>query len=136
MTDTSAIKDAARKAIDAVSPALFDISNRMHAEVELAFEEVKAQAWQCKVLRDAGFTVEEGLGSLKTAFRATVASGKPGPRIAFHASCTPGYYNHEGQVDEALARHEYYVGGPMAYDQMLADWRAEGSMKGLDLTKG
>jgi len=83
VTDTSAIKHAARKAIDAASPALFDISNRMHAEVELAFEEMKAQAWQCKVLRDAGFTVEEGLGSLKTAFRATVSSGKPGPRIAF-----------------------------------------------------
>lgn len=79
MTDTSPIKDAARKAIDAVSPALFDISTKMHAETELAFEEVKAQAWQCKVLREAGFTVEEGLGSLKTAFRATVDFGQARP---------------------------------------------------------
>jgi amidohydrolase len=55
----------------------------MHAETELSFEEVKAQAWQCAALRAAGFAVEEGLGSLKTAFRATVASGKPGARIAF-----------------------------------------------------
>ena len=83
MTEASAVKDAARQAIDAAAAVLFDISARMHAEVELAFEEVKAQAWQCAALRKAGFAVEEGLGSLKTAFRATVTSGKPGPRVAF-----------------------------------------------------
>jgi amidohydrolase len=83
VTEASAVKDAARQAIDAAAAVLFDISARMHAEVELAFEEAKAQAWQCAALRDAGFAVEEGLGSLKTAFRATVTSGKPGPRVAF-----------------------------------------------------
>ncbi|HEV7544045.1 MAG TPA: amidohydrolase [Reyranella sp.] len=83
MTKVSAIKDAARQAIDAAAAVLFDISARMHAEVELAFEEAKAQAWQCAALSNAGFAVEEGLGSLKTAFRATVKSGKPGPKIAF-----------------------------------------------------
>jgi amidohydrolase len=83
VTEASAVKDAARRAIDAAAAVLFDISARMHAEVELAFEEVKAQAWQCAALRNAGFVVEEGLGSLKTAFRATVKSGKPGPRVAF-----------------------------------------------------
>jgi amidohydrolase len=83
VTDTSAVKDAARTAIDAASATLFDISEKMHAEVELAFEEWKAQAWQCAALKAAGFMIEEGLGSLKTAFRATVRSGKPGPRVAF-----------------------------------------------------
>ncbi len=83
MTDIAELKESARGAIDAVSPTLFDISAKMHAEVELAFEEVKAQAWQCAALRAAGFAVEEGLGSLKTAFRATVRSDRPGPRIAF-----------------------------------------------------
>jgi amidohydrolase len=83
VTEASAVKDTARQAIDAAAAVLFDISARMHAEVELAFEEVKAQAWQCAALREAGFAVEEGLGSLKTAFRATVTSGEPGPRVAF-----------------------------------------------------
>jgi amidohydrolase len=83
MTEAAALKNAVRQAIDAASATLFDISNKMHAEVELAFEEVKAQAWQCAALRAAGFKVEEGLGSLKTAFRATAGSGKPGSRIAF-----------------------------------------------------
>jgi len=83
VTDVAALKQAAGAAIDAASATLFDISTRMHADVELAFEEVKAQAWQCKALRDAGLSVEEGLGSLKTAFRATATSTRPGPCIAF-----------------------------------------------------
>jgi amidohydrolase len=83
VADVSDLKKAACEAIDAASATLFDISAKMHAETELSFEEVKAQAWQCAALRAAGFAVEEGLGTLKTAFRATVASNKPGPRIAF-----------------------------------------------------
>jgi amidohydrolase len=83
VTEASAVKDAARQAIDAAAAVLFDVSAKMHAEAELAFEEAKAQAWQCAALSNAGFVVEEGLGSLKTAFRATVKSGKPGPRVAF-----------------------------------------------------
>jgi len=82
VNDTAALKATAQRAIDAAAPALFDISNRMHAEVELAFEEVKAQAWQCAALARAGLAVEEGLGSLRTAFRATRRGGA-GPRIAF-----------------------------------------------------
>jgi amidohydrolase len=83
MTEASILKDRVRQAIDSASAILFDISNKMHAEVELSFEEVKAQAWQCAALEAAGFKVERGLGSLKTAFRATMSSGKPGPRVAF-----------------------------------------------------
>ncbi len=81
--NVSALKKAAQQAVDAAAATLFDISNKMHADVELSFEEVKAQAWQCAALKAAGFKVEEGLGSLKTAFRATMSSGKPGPRVAF-----------------------------------------------------
>ena len=79
----AAQKDTAGKAIDRAAPRLFEISRDIHAEVELAFEEFKAQRWLCDALKAAGFEVEEGLGSLKTAFRATVGSGRPGPRIAF-----------------------------------------------------
>ena len=78
VTDVAALKQAASAAIDAASATLFDISAKMHADVELAFEEVKAQAWQCNALRDAGLVVEEGLGSLKTAFRATASLAASG----------------------------------------------------------
>ena len=91
MTDVAALKQAAGAAIDAASATLFDISTRMHADVELAFEEVKAQAWQCKALRDAGLSVEEGLGSLKTAFRATATSTRPWPEASISiCACSAG----------------------------------------------
>ena len=83
MNDTPSLKTIARQAIDDAAATLVDISNRMHAEVELAFEEAKAQAWQCAALDAAGLSVERGLGSLATAFRATRRAGRAGPRIAF-----------------------------------------------------
>ena len=83
VNDTAALKAMAQQAIDDAATTLFDISNRMHAEVELAFEEVNAQAWQCAALGAAGLSVERGLGSLETAFRATRRASRTGPRIAF-----------------------------------------------------
>ena len=83
MNDTPSLKTIAQQAIDDAAATLVDISNRMHAEVELAFEEAKAQTWQCAALDAAGLSVERGLGSLATAFRATRRAGRAGPRIAF-----------------------------------------------------
>ena len=80
MTDA---KREAWAAIDAAAPVLFRLSEDMHREVELAFDEHKAQAWLSQALQDAGFAVEEGLGSLPTAFRGVVRSGRPGARVAF-----------------------------------------------------
>jgi amidohydrolase len=90
VTDVPALKAAARAAIDAASTTLFDVSAKMHAEVELAFEEVKAQAWLCSALEGAGFAVERGLGSLKTAFRGTVTSNRPGSRMESRPRSQPG----------------------------------------------
>ncbi len=83
MSEAAVLKASASAAIDSAAPALFAVSANLHREVELAFQEWKAQRWLCDALRDAGFAVEEGLGSLPTAFRATVSSGRPGPRIAY-----------------------------------------------------
>ncbi|GAA5231999.1 M20 family metallopeptidase [Verticiella sediminum] len=77
------LKARAAAAIDEVAPRLYEVSEAMHAHVERPFEEVKGQAWLCEVLSEAGFQVEKGLGSLSTAFRGTVRSSGPGPRIAF-----------------------------------------------------
>lgn len=83
MSGVAALKATAKAEIDRAAPTLFEVSARMHAEVELAFEEFKAQRWLCAALREAGFALEEGLGTLKTAFRAKAASARPGPCIAF-----------------------------------------------------
>ena len=77
------LKKRACAAIDAAAPRLIALSANMHREVELAFEEHKAQGWLCAELEAAGFAVERGLGSLATAFRARETAARPGPTVAF-----------------------------------------------------
>ena len=48
--------------------------------------------------------------------------------------CTPSYFNHEGDVSRLNARNSAYGGGPLAFYQIIADWRAEGSLAGLALS--
>jgi cation diffusion facilitator CzcD-associated flavoprotein CzcO len=47
--------------------------------------------------------------------------------------CTPSYFNHEGDVSRLNARNSPYGGGPLAFYKIIAEWRDEGSMRGLDL---
>jgi cyclohexanone monooxygenase len=54
-------------------------------------------------------------------------------RQRFQEECTPGYYNNEGQPSPLAARNGAYGGGAIAFMKMLEDWRADGTMKGLEL---
>jgi cyclohexanone monooxygenase len=52
----------------------------------------------------------------------------------FLESCTPGYYNNEGKPGERSQRNGFYGAGPIAFVKLLEEWRAEGSLAGLQLT--
>ena len=52
---------------------------------------------------------------------------------AFQEQCTPGYYNNEGQPAAGGFLGSSYGKGPMAFFQLLADWRNEGNFAGLEL---
>ncbi|TAL37965.1 MAG: NAD(P)/FAD-dependent oxidoreductase [Phenylobacterium sp.] len=54
-------------------------------------------------------------------------------RDAFLKECTPGYYNNEGKVELMNKKNTSYGAGPVAFAKVLEDWRAEGSLKGLEL---
>jgi cyclohexanone monooxygenase len=56
-------------------------------------------------------------------------------REAFLKECTPGYYNNEGNVQAMSRRNTSYGAGPVAFTKVLEDWRAEGGMQGLELTR-
>jgi cyclohexanone monooxygenase len=53
--------------------------------------------------------------------------------LSFYSSCTPGYYNGESKASKAddLFFGNRYGGGAVAFYQMLANWRHEGSLKGM-----
>lgn len=52
----------------------------------------------------------------------------------FLRSCTPGYYNNEGAVREGGLAAEAYTSGMNAFNEMLAAWRADGQLEGLELS--
>ena len=53
---------------------------------------------------------------------------------SFFAECTPGYYNNEGKVNERSRQNSQYGGGPVEFFQLLAAWREEGTLAGLELS--
>ncbi|MDO9459714.1 MAG: monooxygenase, partial [Alphaproteobacteria bacterium] len=54
----------------------------------------------------------------------------------FYAECTPGYYNNEGKPGETGNGflNGQYGGGPVEFFKILDKWRAEGDMKGLEVS--
>ncbi len=56
--------------------------------------------------------------------------------IGFLESCTPGYYNNEGQPNGLLLRRNgTYAPGIMAFSKVLDEWRAEGNLAGIEFAR-
>lgn len=74
-------------AIEAAREEILDLSHRIHANPEPAFEEVRAATWVADILRRHGYEVEHPAGSLATAIRAVRRGGRggDGPRIGILA---------------------------------------------------
>jgi cation diffusion facilitator CzcD-associated flavoprotein CzcO len=53
---------------------------------------------------------------------------------AFHAECTPGYYNNEGRIDEKLARNQWFGGSALEIFALFQKWREDGKLEGLETT--
>ncbi|MEA2576442.1 MAG: hypothetical protein QOD78_30, partial [Chloroflexota bacterium] len=64
------LKASVAAAVEAARPEILDLSHRIHANPEPAFEERQAATWVAEVLRAHGFDVEHPAGSLATAIRA------------------------------------------------------------------
>jgi len=75
--DAEKLKTSVIDEIDACRDQLNELSLKIHANPELAFQEVKAAAWLSEYLKENGFSVESGIGGLKTAFKANYGQGKP-----------------------------------------------------------
>jgi cyclohexanone monooxygenase len=62
-----------------------------------------------------------------------IESVQLGPN-SFFETCTPGYYNNEGKGGGGLGGGAY-TPGINAFNALLEQWRAEGSMAGLELDR-
>lgn len=74
--------DAVSRAIDAARDDLVAASLDIHAHPELNYEERHASRLLADVLERHGLAVERGVGGIETAFRAGLATGRPGPTVA------------------------------------------------------
>jgi amidohydrolase len=80
----SDIKQRIAEAVEGNTAEILDLSHRIHANPEPAFEEHQASAWVGETIERHGYTVERPVGSLETAVRGRLAGGlgTDGPRIA------------------------------------------------------
>ena len=112
-------------AVDAARDEIVDLSRRIHAHPEPAFEEVKAATWVAEALRRHGFAVEHPAGTLPTAIRATMPGGLggDGPRIAILAEydALPGLGHGCGHNTMAASG----VGAAIALASIAAELRGD-----------
>ncbi len=77
--------------VEANRAEILELSHRIHAHPEPAFEEFQAATWVAGAVRAHGFTVEHPAGSLATAVRGRLSGGRAGepggdqPRIGILA---------------------------------------------------
>ena len=81
------IKARIAAAVEAARDEIIELSHRIHADPELAFEEYHASAWVAEALGRHGYDVVHPAGTLATAIRATRRGGRggDGPRIGILA---------------------------------------------------
>src|SRR5262245_55912156 len=68
-------KARAQEYFNSAQSSLLSLSHRIHAHPELGFEEEKSASWVAESLANAGFSVEQGVCDLPTAFIARAGSG-------------------------------------------------------------
>lgn len=81
------VKRRLAEAVETNRAEILELSHRIHANPEPAFEELQASAWIAEVLERHGYAVERPAGSLPTAIRAVRrgARGGSGPRVGILA---------------------------------------------------
>jgi cyclohexanone monooxygenase len=82
--------------------------------------------------RDRGVTVIEASAEAEQAWVDTIVSLSQ-MNLRFLESCTPGYYNNEGKPSERSVKDGSYGAGSLAFIRVLEQWRADGSLAGLEL---
>src|SRR5699024_3403776 len=73
---TEAHKARVQARIGQAAPRLVELSNSLHEDPELGWQEFRSSAAVAGVLAEHGFTVEQPYLGLETAFRATFGSGE------------------------------------------------------------
>lgn len=87
---TTDAKRSAQRVIEAARERLIGLSHSIHAQPEVAFEEVLASGWVATLLDSAGFAVTRRLGGLPTAVSGVSGSGPLHVAVIAEYDALPG----------------------------------------------
>jgi len=90
MEMTADARATAQRIIEGAHDSLIELSHALHADPEIAFQEVRASASVADQLDAAGFTVTRGLGGLPTAVSGVFGSGPLHVAIVAEYDALPG----------------------------------------------
>ena len=82
MSETTQPAATLADAVSAVLPEALDLSHRVHANPEIAFQEREAARWTSELLATHGFEITAPVGGLETAFVARWRGERGGPVVA------------------------------------------------------
>jgi cation diffusion facilitator CzcD-associated flavoprotein CzcO len=110
-------------------PNLFQLGPMQNASavnfVHVLDEQATHVAEVVAAARKNGARYVEPTPQAVAAWVATIRE-KAADLYAFHAECTPGYYNNEGRPRQ---RSESFGDGPVAFHALLREWRANGGLR-------
>jgi amidohydrolase len=79
------LKARVSEEIDSLGGRIIKISDAIHDEPELGYQEYKASELLTSVLQEFDFSVVRGVAGLPTSFKATIGDGSEGPKVALLA---------------------------------------------------
>jgi cyclohexanone monooxygenase len=97
-------------------------------------ETARHMAWIIDVCRREGIRTVEATVEAEDAWVEEIISLSR-YNEAFLSSCTPGYYNNEGQPSRRSIQNGSYGKGPNPYFRRIREWREAGGMPGLIQTR-
>jgi amidohydrolase len=106
------------RAVDAVADELLALSQRIHQNPELRFEEHRASVWLAEFVTSRGHSVERGVAGLPTAFRARAGRGSPRVAILAEYDALPGVGHACGHNLIATGAVGAFVAAAVALDRV------------------
>jgi cyclohexanone monooxygenase len=98
----------------------------------LADERAGHRAYVLRRCFDQNIATIEPTQEAEDGWVEEIVAGR-GARRQFLDACTPSYYNQEGSETPATALNDTYGPGSTAFFEVLARWREENRLDGLDI---
>jgi amidohydrolase len=89
VSDIDKLKTLVIKEVDSHQDQLRDLSLKIHSTPELGFHETRAVGWLTQYLKKNGFSIEQGICKLPTAFSGSYGKGKPAVAILAEYDALP-----------------------------------------------